>query len=243
MKSGAVNIVTNPGQGLSADISPLERQEDGEVLRSMIELVNSHQATFADLTVDDGDLKATSVDEGTVYREELIEYKSRRLDEDGNLQVDNEGIERQVNETQFIHAAEQVLLTQSTTDDTAREIIEALSSSVIEEAKIDIQSFAAAHPEADPVLEWGPDTQQKLNAICGVGDLSTDTQIRNRLDRSDSAQLSFEGLQWDGRSLYGTVTNSGYVEIYRDENGGDIGTLEFTRFVLDEVTPHASVAN
>jgi len=234
--------VTNPGHGLSADVAPLERQEGDQLLRSTIELINSHQATFADLSVDDGELNATSVDEGTVYREEQVEFKSRRLDEDGDLRVDNEGVERQVDETQFIHAAERLLLTQSTKDDTAREIIEALSSSVIEEATIDIQSFAAAHPKADPVLEWGPDTQQKLNAICGVGDIASDEQIRKRLDRSDSAQLSFEGLQWDGRRLYGTVTKSGYVELYRDQNGGDIGTLEFTRFVLDEVTPHASVA-
>ena len=235
MKSGAINIVIEPGQSLSANSAPLERQEDGRTLRSTIQLATNHaQTTLTNLTIEDGDLEATSIIEGTVLRDELVDMKIRRVSKNGDLEVTDEGQEIRVNETPFIYAKDQVLLTARTGADAARNIVETLSSSTIKEATIDIPAFAEAHPESDSVLEWGRNGDDGLT-ICAVGDISSDRDLRRRLNTSQRAQMSFRNLQWNGRRLYGTLTKSGYVEIYRDDNGGDVGSEEFTRFVLEEV--------
>lgn len=241
MKSGAINIVTEPGQGLSANPAPLERQEDGQTLRSTIQLATNHaQTTLEDITIENGDFKATTIIEGTVLRDELVDAKSHRIAKHGGLEVVNEGDEIRVSETRFIYAKDQTLLTARTEADAARNIVETFSSSTIEEATVDIPSFAAAHPDSNSVLEWGHDEDLTL---CAVGDISSDSDLRERLNTSQRAQMSFQNLEWNGRRLYGTITKSGYVEIYRDENGGNVGTEEFTRFVLEQVMEHACAAS
>lgn len=233
MKSGAINIVTDFGQGLSAGSAPLERREEGRTLRSMIQLTNGHaQAT----------LDGTTIAEGTVYRDELVDVKTRRVNSDSTLEVASEGQEIQVAETPFIHVENHALITARTGAEDARNIIQTLTSSTIQEAEIDIQAFAATHSEAEPSLGWSYDGDEDLK-LCAVGDIAGNSDIRRRLDTSHKVQLSFENLKWDGRSLCGTVTKSGYVELYRDENGGRIGTEEFTRFVLEEVIKHSAVAD
>lgn len=241
MKSGAINIVIEPGQGLSANSAPLERHEEGQTLRSTIQLATNYaQTTLSDMTIEDGELEATTITEGTVLRDELVDMKIHRVSKDGNLEVTKEGKEIQVNETPFIYADDQVLITARTGADAARNIVETFSSSAIKEASIDIPTFAEAHPEADSVLEWGRNGDDGLT-ICAVGDISSDSDLRRRLNTSQRAQMSFRNLNWDGRRLYGTITKSGYVEIYRDENGGNVGSEEFTRFVLEEVIEHAFI--
>lgn len=241
MKYGAINIVTDSGHGLPADPAPLERREEGKALRSTIELENEHpQATLSDITVENGELEATTIAEGKVLREELTEMKTRRVNKEGNLEVKEEGKEVRPKETRFIHVKDEILLTQMTEADEARNIIEEFTSSNIKEAMIEIPAFADAHPEADSALEWGRGENGKL---CAVEEMSSDEDIRKHLDTSQRAQLSFKNLKWEGRRLYGTVTRSGYVQLYRDDNGGEVGTEEFTRFVLEEVIEHATISD
>jgi hypothetical protein len=243
MKSGAIKIVTEDGHGISDNPSPLERQEEGQTLRSTIQIGSNHrQTTLGDLTVENGDISATAFTEGTVLREERVEVKTRRIGGDGRLEVDSEGAEVQVAETPFIHIEGEVLLTARTEAESARKIVETLSSSTIRDATVDVDGFMDSHPEADPVLGWGRNQDDEISAICAVGDIPADKEIQRRFDRSQPAQKSFENLEWNDRTIYGTITESGYVEIYRDENGGNIGTSEFARFVVEEVLEHAKIA-
>ncbi|ELZ77475.1 hypothetical protein C456_03021 [Haloferax volcanii DSM 14919] len=188
-------------------------------------------------------MSGTAIHEGNIFREEVIEYKSRRLDTDGRLIIDTEGTERSVEETRFIYVPDQILLTARTEWDKARSVFESVSGSNVEPGRIDIKSFDDAHPEAEPRLEWGDDKEGEYGPICLVAGENQDLPTDRRIDPHGRAQFTFDHLDWEGRDLYGTVTASGYVELYRDQNGGEkISTEEFTRFVIEEVLPHTSVS-
>jgi hypothetical protein len=195
-----------------------------------------------DMEVEDGEINAPTVLEGKVHRETLVETMTRRVAADGKLEVAEEGVERQVTETRSILVDDELLLTARTEADEARQVVEHLAQSNIAPAEIDVESFRDSHPEADRKLEWAPDPESD-DLYCRVA-RSDDPEMQgeSELDSSESIQWSFKNLEWDGRSLYGTITESGYVEIYRDEAGSDIGTEEFTRFVMDEVMSHTGIA-
>lgn len=243
MKSGAINIITEAGQGVSNDDPPLQRREQGETLRSSVQLTNDHAQGTLDFTIEDGDMSGTAIHEGNIFREELVEFKSRRLDQGGQLVTDTEGTERSVEETRFIHVPEKILITARTECDSARSVFESVSGSNVQPGQIDIRSFDDAHPDAESRLEWGDDEEGEYGPICLVADEDRDLPEDRRTDPDERAQFTFNHLNWEKRKLYGTVTASGYVELYRDQNGrGKISTEEFTRFVIEEVLPHTSVS-
>jgi hypothetical protein len=240
MKSGAINIVAKSGQSLSSDAVPLERQEDGHDLRSTIQHNGHAQSTLGDMSVNDGSLEATKISEGTILREELVDVKTKRINGDGRPEIYRTDTEVQVDETRFIFVEDQILLTERTEADAARKTVETITEATIREARIDLKGFTDAHPEFDSVLDWGDERDGDFT-LCVIGDSPTAENIRKQLDSSNRVQVSFQNLKWEGCRLFGTITESGYVEIYRDENGGRFGTEEFTRFVLEEVIPHAEV--
>lgn len=243
MKSGAINIITEAGRGVSNDVAPLERREQEETLRSSVRLTNDHAQGTLNFTVENGEMSGTAIQEGNIFREEPVEFKSRRLDQNGQLVSDTEGTERSVEETRFIHVPGQILITARTKCDTARSVFESVSGSNIELGKIDIRSFDDAHPDAESRLEWGDDKEGEYGPICLVADEDRDLPADRRIDPDERAQFTFTHLDWEERDLYGTVTDSGYVELYRDQNDrGQISTEEFTRFVIEEVLPHTRVA-
>lgn len=241
MKYGAINIVTTPGRDLTERSAPLERQEEGQTLRSTIQLANSHaQTTLGDITLKDGQLEATTIVEGSVLREVLVDDRTERITADGDPDVTDKGTKVSIAETRFILVPGEVLIMERTGADAARSVIETYCRSEIEPAQIDLQAFSESHPDAKPVLEWGHD-RESSSTLCVIGDEGANSELRNRLDPADRAQLSFQGLEWESRSLYGTATESSYIELYRDENGGSVDTGEFVRFVLEEVKPYTTL--
>lgn len=239
MKSGAINVITKSGQGLSLDSVPLERREEGMSLSSTIEL-NPTQAPIDEFSDESGSV--LTIQEGSVFRENPVEIKTRRIDEEGNLVVEDESTERQVAETRFAYVEGELFVTERTEAEDARRIAESLSSSRIREARIDVRSFAEDHPEADPFLEWASD-EEGDSKICVVGEDREWDEVIDDLDTSSSAQISFDNLRWDEKRLHMTVTRSGYVEIYSDKSGGRVGTRDFVRFLLDEVAKHTYLDN
>ena len=243
MKSGVVNIITESGQGVSNETPPLERSEQGETLRSSVHLTNDHAQGTLDFAVEDGEMSGTAIQQGDILREELVEFKSNRLNQDGQLVTDKEGTERSVEETQFIYVPSQILITARTGCDTARSVFESISGANVEPGWIDISTFDKAHPEAESRLEWGDDKEGEYGPVCLVAEEGQNLPEDRRIDPDGRAQFTFDHLGWENRDLYGTVTASGYVELYRDHNDrGRIGTEEFTRFVTNEVLPHTRVA-
>ncbi len=121
-------------------------------------------------------------------------------------------------------------------------MFESVSGSNIEPGWIDIRSFDDAHPNADSRLEWGDDAEGEYGRVCLVADGDGDLSENSRIDQNERVQFTFDNLEWDSRNLYGTITASGYVELYRDQNSRrQISTEEFTRFVIEEVLPHTGV--
>jgi hypothetical protein len=244
MKSGAIKIITEEGHGVSNDAAPIERHEEGETLRSSVQLSNSHAQSTLDFTVEDGEMSGTVINEGKILREELIEFKNRRLDQDGRPVIDDEGTERSIEETKFIHVSEQVLITARTECESACSVFESVSGSNTEPATIDIKSFDDAHPDAESRLEWGDDREGEYGPICLVAGEGQNLPEDRRTDPNKRVQFTFDHLDWEERDLYGTITASGYIELYRDQNGrGQISTEEFTRFVIEEVLPHSRIDN
>lgn len=242
MKSGAIHVITEPGRSVSNDAAPLERQERGETLRSSVQFTNDHGQATLDFDLEDGTLAGISVQEGKILREELIEHRSRRLDENGRMVVDNEGVERAIEEVKFVHVPERLLVTARTGCDAALSEFEMVSGAKVEPAGIDIKSFEDAHPDTELRLEWAEDQEGEFGPVCLVARDDSPLPSNRRTDPDERAQLTFDHLAWDGRRLFGTITASGYVELYRDQNGGQhIGTQEFTRFVIDEVMPHVTL--
>jgi len=242
MKSGAINIITDEGRGVSNDTAPIERREQGKTLRSSVQLSNSHAQGTLDFTVEDGEMSGTAIQEGEILREDLVEFKNKRLDQNGRLVTDEEGTERTIEETQFIHVSEQILITARTECESARSVFESVSGSNTEPVQIDIKSFDDAHPDAESRLEWGDDKEGEYGPICLIADEGQNLPEDRRTDPDKRVQFTFDYLDWEERDLYGTITASGYVELYRDQNGrGQIGTEEFTRFVIEEVLPHSRV--
>ncbi len=231
MKSGAINIPTNDGNGIPDNNPVYEREESDTTLRSTIRVVDSLQATLEDATGE-----SLPVVEGETLRDELVNAEVPRVTDEGALDTLREGREPRADITRFIHSRGNVLLLQRTEAENARKIIEQATGATLEPGRIDIDSFESAHPEAEHKLEWG--RTEEGNLFANEERLS-ERAIRKQLDESDKAQLSWKGLKWNGRRLYGTITKSGYVEIYRDEGEGRIGTREFTRFVIEEVMDHA----
>ena len=244
MKSGAINIITDGGQGVSNDNDPLKRHERGKTLRSSIQLSNGHAQGTLDFTVEDGEMTGTAIQEGKVLREELSEFKNKRLDQDGSVIVDKEGTERTIEETRFIHVSDQILITARTECELARSVFKSVSGSTTEPAQIDIKSFDDAHPDAESQLEWGDDKEGEYGPICLVADEDQNLPEDRRTDPNNRIQFTFDHLNWEERDLYGTITASGYVELYRDHNNrGQINTEEFTRFVIEEGRPHTRIAD
>lgn len=237
MKSGAVNIIIEPGQGLTLDSAPLERSENGETLRSTIQLET--QSTLNEFAADGGEAESPNVEMGTVFREDTVEFRTRQIDEDGDLVVEKEGTETRVEETDILYLEEEFVVTQRTDADNARNIVESLSSSRIHEAEVDLQSFVEAHPEAKPRLEWVSDDESDRQ-MCLIGEDRTWGELKRELENPNSAQLILDNLEWGDRRLHLTITQSGYVDIYKDKNGGHIGPREFAEFLLEEVVDHAS---
>ncbi|NHN40518.1 hypothetical protein G9C85_02550 [Halorubellus sp. JP-L1] len=231
MKAGAINLVTTPGDGFTSPNSPLERIEHEHKLRSTLDPRSDGFQTSLD---------GPSFAEGTIYREELVDIKTKRITETGKLEVDEERKERQINETPFLYIKGEAWIPRSTGSPAARNIFEQITGSNIMEARIDTESFAREHSEATLRDVIGPDTEGQLSSIRASGPNAGSDSLTKRIGDS-RVQTSYENLEWRDRRLYMTLTKSGYVEIYRDQSGGDITSSEFAHFIVDEVLPHAYI--
>lgn len=182
-------------------------------------------------------INGTSITRGQVGHEDTARVQSHRIRPDGTLEIERDEHDVVVEVSDFLYVEDEVLITVSTDAEVPRRMVETATGATIESGRINIEKFAETHAEANPFLAWGRDAEGDLKSVCGVGNIAEDEDFSQRLEASENTQLSFEGLLWNGRELRGTVTRSGYVEIYSPR---DVGSEEFTRFLLEEVIQHAS---
>lgn len=226
MKSGAINLISESGQSIDQETFPKEHWKGDEKLLSTLRVERSQQL-----------IDGTTITQGQTAYEETTNVKTHRIRPDGGLEVGRNEQEIEVVLTNFIYIEDEVLLTERTKADTACEMVETATDSIIEPSRIDIESFAGAHAEAELFLAWIRNEDEELTSVCGVGNITEDTEFERRLEQSESTQLSFDGLEWNGRQLRGTITRSGYVEIYQPH---DVDTEEFARFIREEVVQYSS---
>lgn len=238
MKSGAINLIVEDSEPLARNPDPLTRSEGDETCSSVYQLTRGGQQGTLTSHSESGEVQIP-IQEGTVYREEPEHEKTRRIAEDGALETERDEMVTRVEETDFTFVNNEFLITQRTGADQARSIISQYSSSRIKESRIDVASFYEAHSDLEPFLEWASGIDGKL---CVIDDASTGDEIRQRLDESERDQMSFRALSWQNRVLSGTITRSGYIELYGDRLGGSITTTEFAQFVDQEVLDHTSIA-
>lgn len=226
MKSGAINLITE-SHGIDTNPFPFEQEKDGETLRTSLR-VRGGQKTFNGMTVR----------QGRTMKEELIDIKTRHVNSKGDLELDREVTEKQVNDTEFFEVDNEFVITESTKDDTAREILGHAMDGSVKQALVDVVELAKAHPSAEMNMA-GTDHGSNVDHITAVGDIKHATDLPNDVRNHPNVLLGFEGLQWNRRSLRGFITKSGYLAIYEP---AEVGTEEYSQFVREEVLPFATPA-
>lgn len=224
MKSGAINLVAE-GTGIDTEPFPLERQKNGETLRSALR-VRGGQTTFGGMTIR----------QGRTMREDLVEVKTRHINVDGELEVDREVTEKQVDDTEFFEVNTEFIITESTRDDAAREILSRAMDGSVHQALIDVVEFAKANPSAEMNMA-GTDQGTNVDHITAIGDIQQATDLPDDVRDHPNILLGFEGLQWEQRELRGFITKSGYLAIYEPS---EMDVEEYSRFVQAEVLPFAT---
>lgn len=222
MKSGALNRIQGSG---SIDDSkfPQTHGEKGHTLRSSLKL-NRGQTTFSDVIVH----------EGLAMREQLVDGLSRRINTSGDLEEKSHDRDKMVDVTRISLINDDILITESTKDNSAREIISTASGCRVSQVEIDILSFIEDHPEA--VLNMaGSDQGADVSYFGAFGDIQSAKDIPEKVQQHPNIQLGFEDLRWNGKVLRGVLTKSGYVAIFAPK---DISTEGYCQFVVDRITPY-----
>lgn len=224
MKSGAISLITEGG-GIDTGPFPLEQKKNGNTLRSSLTMREGSQTTFGGM----------SVRQGQTMKESLAKIKTRRINESGELEVDREVTEKQVKDTEFYAIDDEFVVTESTKDDAARELLGRAIDGSVDQALIDVVEFAQAHPSAD-MNRVGTD-QGDADHISVIGDIKRATDLPDDVRDQPNIMLGFEGLQWNRRSLRGFLTKSGYLAIYEP---AEMDIVEYSRFVQEEVLRFAT---
>ncbi|WP_430506217.1 hypothetical protein [Haloparvum sp. PAK95] len=224
MKSGAINLVVE-GSQIDTELFPLERQQNGETLRSALR-VRGGQETFSGLTVR----------QGRTMREDLAEIKTRHINADGELEIGREVTEKQVDDTEFFEVNSEFVITETTRDDAARELLSYAMDGSVQQALIDVVEFAKANPSAEMNMA-GTDQGSNVDHITAVGDIRHATDLPDDVRDHPNILLGFEGLEWEQRELRGFITKSGYLAIYEPS---EMNVEEYSRFVRKAVLPFAT---
>ncbi|WP_232508500.1 hypothetical protein [Haloarcula marismortui] len=107
----------------------------------------------------------------------------------------------------------------------------------IHPAQVDLESFAAAHHNADPWMGWFRASDGPIDSGAAYGDIDSEPDLAEFIHSNENSQLGLTNLKYDGRLLKLVLSESGWLAIYDPK---DMDTIEFTRFIHDEVLPHTS---
>jgi hypothetical protein len=169
-------------------------------------------------------------------REDLAEIKTRHINADGELEIDREVTEKQVDDIEFFEVNTEFVITESTRDDAARELLSFAMDGSVQQALIDVVEFAKANPSAEMNMA-GTDQGSNVDHITAVGDIQHATDLPDDVRDHPNILLGFEDLEWEQRELRGFITKSGYLAIYEPS---EMDVEEYSRFVREAVLPFAT---
>lgn len=222
MKSGAINLIRY-GNTANPSRFPRTRQEKGHELKSSLELTDG-QTTFS----------GGIVRRGRAMREEIVDGFSQRINDEGELEEATAGPEIRVDVADIALINDEILITQSTSDEFARSILSSATDGEVVQGKVDIPRFIEDHPEAKLNMA-GSDLGEDLSYVGAFGNIQSVEEIPEVVRESPNIQLGFEQLSWNGKVLNGVITKSGYISIFSPK---DTNLMEYCQFILDDVVPY-----
>jgi hypothetical protein len=232
MNRGAIAHFTgDSGEADDSDF-PKTRTERGRELRSAVQMRDSRQ-TGLDAFADGGSLL---LGRGRAAIEDTVDATDTRIRDDGTIRVEDTGTDIVTETTEFLHLEDEFIVTESTEDDFAHDLVEEATGGTIVDTELDLGEFAEEHPDVSIWLEGFYDRDGGAEKGVYIGDLDQDADAREIIEEAKINRLGIEEFTWNGRSLNFLITRSGYVDIYDTS----VDTMEFVQFLHDIVMPHVA---
>ncbi|WP_238378589.1 hypothetical protein [Haloarcula rubripromontorii] len=226
MKRGGIAVVTDSGHDIDDAQFPKKRTEDGHELLATVD-VDWQQSM----------LGGQQVAHGRIAEELTAEIKTTRIRTDGGVEVGREETDVVPQTTEFSHVPGEFFVTESTQDEFADQLMEEATGETIHRAQVDLESFAAAHPNADPWMGWFRSGNGPIDSGAAYGDIDSEPDLVKFIHSNENSQLGLTNLEYEGQLLKLVLSEGGWLAIY---NPKDRDRVEFTRFIHDEVLPHTS---
>lgn len=222
------------GDSAEADDSdfPKTRREKGQELRSAVQMRDGRQ-TGLDAFADGGSLV---LGRGRAAIEDTVDATDTRIRDDGTIRVEDTGTDIVTETTEFLHLEDEFIVTESTEDDFAYDLVEEATGGTIVDTELDLGEFAEEHPDVSIWLEGFYDRDGGAEKGVYIGDLDEDADAREIIEEAKINRLGIEEFTWNGRSLNFLITRTGYVDIY----DSTVDTMEFVQFLHEIVIPHAT---
>lgn len=227
MKTGAIAVITKDGHDIDHEQFPTSRQKSGFKLHSTLETDWTQSL-----------LNGRHIIRGRAVAEQLEKVKSPTIETDGGVQRNDIEQEKTAVVSEFAYVPGEFVLTESTSDDFVGHLIEHATDAHVRRGKIDLSQFADAHSEANFWMGWSRSSHGPIDNIFASGDIDDDPDVAQLVKENKSSQLGLRNVEFEGRLMKLVLSESGWVEVHRPK---DMGTVEFTRFVDQEVMPHTFV--
>lgn len=232
MNRGAIAHFADPGGEIDDSDFPKTRTEKGRELRSALQMRDSRQAGL-DTFADGGSLV---LGRGRAANEHVVDVQTTRIRDDGTIRVESTGTEIATETTEFLHLEDEFIVTESTEEEFAHELVEEATGGTVVDTELDLGEFAEEHPDVSIWLEGFYDRDGGAEKGVYIGDLDEDADAREIIEEAKINRLGIEEFTWNGRSLNFLITKSGYVDIY----DSSVGTMEFVQFLHEVVSPYIS---
>jgi len=226
MKRGGIAVITDSGQEFDDEQFPKMRTEDGHELLATVD-VDWRQSM----------LGGQQVAHGRIAEESIADIKTTRIRADGGVEVGHEETDVVPNTTEFAHVPGEFLVTNSTQDEFADQLMADATGATIHRAQVALESFAKAHPNADPWMGWFRDSDGPIDSGAAYGDIDSEPDLAKFIHGNENSQLGLTNLEYEGRLLKLVLSESGWLAVHDPK---DMDTVEFARFIHDEVLPHTS---
>lgn len=228
MQSGGIGIITTNDSASTIDTTPfpLTESEGDHELLSTVEAEWTQEA-----------FNGTTLNKGRAAKETAEEIKTTRLTDDGKIEAGKEKTDVATHITDFLRVPGEFIVTESTRDEFAHELLKEATGETIHPAAVDLGGFAEANPEAEPWMGWFRGDGGPLNAGFASGEINSAPDMADYLRKNQNTQLGLQGVEFNGRKLKLVVSRSGWIAIYEPK---EMDSIEFAQFIREKVQPFAA---
>lgn len=230
MKSGGIAVITTKDSPQTIDTAPfpLTKSKNGRTLRSTVDEEWTQKA-----------FDGTTLNKGRAAEETLEEIKTTQLTPTGKIEEGQNETDIAVNVTDFLRIPGELIVTRSTHDEFAHNLLRKATGEEIYPAVVDLEGFVEQTPNAEPWMGWFSDADGPLDAGSAYGDISSEPDIERYIKEYQNTQLGLQNVEYNGRLLKLVLSRSGWIAVYEPKELGDI---EFARFLRERVQQHVQPA-